>query len=167
MRATDPTTVLLAGPYNPPRLRKGARAYCRFRKAHVIITGRSRGRIRWPLCLSAIVFGRGGFFVCKELIRVGALQEAGIDFGHPELTERWLAHWQDWTTPYRAWRDLTKACIDHMLEAFKKEASRQFRKSGDELTYANYFRSQGSMTRLLEAPLGGDIKRRVRAVLKV
>jgi hypothetical protein len=60
---------LLAGPYHPPALRQGDRAFCLFRKARVIITGRTNGRIRWPLCLSAGGFGRGGYFVCKELVR--------------------------------------------------------------------------------------------------
>jgi hypothetical protein len=62
-------TALLAGPYHPPALRRGDRAYCRFRRARVVITGRTNGRIRWLLCLSAGSFGRGGYFVDKELVR--------------------------------------------------------------------------------------------------
>lgn len=100
-------------------------------------------------------------------LAVRALQEAGADFGDPAFTEQLQEQWKEWhPTYYRPWKELTKACIDHVLEAFKKEATRYSREFGDELTYANYFKSQGYLTRLVEASLGGEIKRCARAVLK-
>jgi hypothetical protein len=107
----------------------------------------------------------GHFAIFALAIR--ALQEQDAEFGDPDFTEQLLAQWPEWyPTHHRAWKDFTKACIDHMLENFKKEASRHSRESGDELTYANYFKSQSSLTRLMEAPIGGNIKRGARAVLK-
>ena len=38
-----------------------------------------------------------------------------------------------------------KACIDHIVAAFKKEARPYSRREGQELTYANYFKSQRSI----------------------
>jgi hypothetical protein len=99
-------------------------------------------------------------------LAVRALQEAGAAFGDPAFTEQLQAQWQDWQIPYRLWKGLTKACIDHMLEAFKKEATRSWREASDELTYANYFKSQGYLTRLLERPLCGEIKGRARTLIK-
>ncbi len=100
-------------------------------------------------------------------LAVRALQEAGAYFGSPVFTEQLQSqNKEEWATYYRCWKKLTKACIDHTIDTFKKESAREARKTGDELTYANYFKSQWYMTRLVEAPLGGEIKRSARAVLK-
>jgi len=64
------------------------------------------------------------------------------------------------------WRKLAKACIDHIVVAFKKEAKQYSRREGQELTYANYFKSQSSVARILKAGLPGEIKRCARAALK-
>ena len=40
------------------------------------------------------------------------------------------------------------------------------RREGQELTYANYFKSQSSVARILKAGLPGEIKRCARAALK-
>jgi hypothetical protein len=96
-----------------------------------------------------------------------ALQEVGAKFGDPELTEHLQAQWNEWeSTHYGPWKKLTKACIDHILEFFKREAAKYSRREREDLSYDNYFKNQGYMTRLLEAPLGGEIKRCARAVLK-
>jgi hypothetical protein len=96
-----------------------------------------------------------------------ALQGAGAAFGDPALTDHLRGQWTDWhPTHDRTWKKLAKACIDHILVAFKKESSKYSRREGEELTYANYFKSQSYMSGLLGAPLGGEIKRCARAVLK-
>ena len=47
----DPEKVrLLFGPYRPPPLKRGDRAFCLFRGALVVVTGRTGARIPWPLC---------------------------------------------------------------------------------------------------------------------
>jgi hypothetical protein len=51
---------LLFGPYKPPKLRRGRRAFCLYRDADVIITGWSAGRIRWPRCRTLDDYGGGG-----------------------------------------------------------------------------------------------------------
>jgi hypothetical protein len=100
-------------------------------------------------------------------LAVRALQEVGADFGNPRFSELLLAQWPEWhRTHYRPWKELAKACVNRVLDAFRKEERRYARESDDELTNANYFKSQGAMTRLLDAPLGGAIKRCARTVLK-
>jgi hypothetical protein len=99
-------------------------------------------------------------------LAVRALQEVGAEFGDPAFTEQLHAQWDDWTAPYRLWKELTKACIDSIRASFKKQAARYSSDSGDELTYANYFKGQGYMTGLMGASLGGEIKRCARAVQK-
>jgi len=49
------------------------------------------------------------------------------EFGSPSLTELLLAQWKEWDNPPSCLKQLTKACIDRVLDAFKKEASRQAR----------------------------------------
>ena len=41
---------LLFGPYKPPPLKRGDRAYCLFRGAPVVVTGCTDAPIPWPLC---------------------------------------------------------------------------------------------------------------------
>jgi hypothetical protein len=67
---------------------------------------------------------------------------------------------------FNLWRKLTKVCIDHIVAAFKKEARQYSRREGQELSYANYFKSQSSVARMLKARLPGEIKRCARAALK-
>jgi hypothetical protein len=100
-------------------------------------------------------------------IVVRALQAAGAKFGDPALTQQLHAQWGNWhPTFYRPWKSLTKACIDHIVAAFKKESEKYSRRESEELTYANYFKTQGYMARLVDAPLGAEIDRCARAILK-
>jgi hypothetical protein len=41
---------LLFGPYRPPVLRKGDRAFCLFRDCAVVVTSWTDARIPWPRC---------------------------------------------------------------------------------------------------------------------
>src|SRR5580692_10451933 len=62
-------TDLIAGPYLPPQLKKGDRAFCHYRDCDVIITGWSNARIPWPRC-RAIGAGSGpGLLIDEELER--------------------------------------------------------------------------------------------------
>jgi hypothetical protein len=53
------STKLLAGPYEPPALRKGDRAFCLYLDCDVRVMGWSSGRISWPRA-RAIDRPRGG-----------------------------------------------------------------------------------------------------------
>src|SRR5262245_45181901 len=68
---TDPDQVkLLFGPYPPPLVRRGDRAFCLFRDCDVIVTGWSYGRIPWPRCRAEGTRGGGsGLLVDEELAR--------------------------------------------------------------------------------------------------
>ena len=66
----DPDKVkLLHGPYQTPRLRRGARVQCLYRDKDVLVTGLSAGRIPWPLCKPAGGRGYPGLLVEEELAR--------------------------------------------------------------------------------------------------
>ena len=107
-----------------------------------------------------------GHFAVSSLA-VRALQEAGAKFGDPAFTEQLHAQWQDWATHFRLWKELTKACIDHMVGAFKKEGARYSREFGDELTYANYFKNQRYLVPTFGKGRCVERSTRARAVLKV
>jgi len=77
---------------------------------------------------------------------------------HGQRTEYYPTH-------HNHWRKLTKACIDQILGAFKKESRGYSKREGEELTYANYFKNQSYMAHMLKAKLSGDIKQRARIAL--
>ncbi len=106
------------------------------------------------------------YFALFSLV-VRALTEVGAKWRAPELTaqlheQRAKYH----PTHYNRWPKLTKACIDQILVAFKKESRGYSRREGEELTYANYFKNQSYVARMLKAMLTGDIKRYARVALK-
>jgi hypothetical protein len=99
-------------------------------------------------------------------LAVRALTEVGTKWASPELTAQLHGQWSEYyPTKFNLWRKLTKACIDHIVAAFKKEAKQYSRHQGQELTYANYFKSQSSIARIMKAGLPGEIRRYARAAL--
>jgi hypothetical protein len=101
-------------------------------------------------------------------IVVRVLSEVGAKWGNPDLTAQLSEQWQEHHSKhYNLRRKFTKACIDHIVTVFKKEARQYSRSEGQKLTYANYFKSQSSVARMLKAGLPGKIKRYARAAMKV
>ncbi len=97
---------------------------------------------------------------------VRALTEVGSKWGDPKLTAQLHGQWEAYYPKhYKHWEELTKACIDQIVAAFEKESLGYSKREGQELTYANYFKSQGALARMLNAPLGADIKRLARIAL--
>ena len=100
-------------------------------------------------------------------LAVRALTEVDAKWGDPSLTAQLHGQWKNYyPTHFNLWRKLAKACIDHILVAFKKESRGYSRREGEELTYANYFKSQSYVARMLKAGLPREIKRCARAALK-
>jgi hypothetical protein len=61
---------LLFGPYKPPSLRRGDRAFCLLRDCTVVVTGWSSARIPWPRCRALDGTGGGsGLLLDEELAR--------------------------------------------------------------------------------------------------
>lgn len=99
-------------------------------------------------------------------LAVRALTEVGASWGDPELTAR--LHEQRsayYPAHYNRWRSLTKACIDHIIVAFNKESSGHFKREGEKLSYANYFKNQSYAARMLNAALPREIKGLARTAL--
>ncbi|MFL5329152.1 MAG: hypothetical protein ACJ8C4_09555 [Gemmataceae bacterium] len=71
-----PAPVLIAGPYLPPRLRKGTRTTCLYRDAEVVITSMSNGRVSWPRCRAIGSIGGSGLLVDDELARAVRTESA-------------------------------------------------------------------------------------------
>jgi hypothetical protein len=100
-------------------------------------------------------------------LAVRVLTEVGAKWGDPDLTAQLRGQWVEYYPKrYNLWRKFTKACIDQILVAFKKESRGYSRRGGEELTYANYFKNQSYVARILKAGLTGEIKRYARAALK-
>jgi hypothetical protein len=106
------------------------------------------------------------YFALFSLV-VRALTEAGAKWGNPDLTSQLHGQWKEYyPNHFNRWRKFTKACIDHIVAAFKKEARQYSRREGRELTYANYFKSQSSVARMLKAGLPTEIRKHARATIK-
>jgi hypothetical protein len=63
-------TALLHGPYLPPALRTGERAFCLYRDCDIVITSWTDDRILWPRGRPLRTHGGGaGLLVNEELLR--------------------------------------------------------------------------------------------------
>lgn len=61
---------LLFGPYHPPRLKRGSRAFCFARDCDVVVTSWTAARISWPRCVAVGSSGGGsGILVDEGLAR--------------------------------------------------------------------------------------------------
>lgn len=102
------------------------------------------------------------YFALFSLV-VRVLTEVGAKWSDPDLTTQIR---NQWSANDNGWRKLAKVCIDQILVAFKQESRGYSRREGQELSYANYFKSQASVNRMLRIPLSKDIKRFARAALR-
>jgi hypothetical protein len=68
MTAAD-RTRLLHGPYVPPPLGKGDRAFCLYRDSDVVVTGWTAASLSWPRCRALHHRGGSGLLVTTELRR--------------------------------------------------------------------------------------------------
>jgi len=110
--------------------------------------------------------GTAAHFALFSLV-VRALQERGAKWGDPSFSDHLHKQWSEWKAgPYQNWRKLTKACIDQVVAAYKKDAKRYARTERKVLSHANYFKNQSYVSRILKSPLSGDIKKCSRAVLR-
>ena len=90
----NPSIQLLAGPCHSPALRRGDFANCCFRKARVVITGRSNARIPWPLCRVVNRRGTPGLLVDMELLRVIRNESAAAVMYWWGVSERTVSKWR-------------------------------------------------------------------------
>jgi hypothetical protein len=106
------------------------------------------------------------YFALFSLV-VRSLTEVGAKWGSAGLT----AQLNDQlgapsSIKVKSWRSLTKACVDQIIVAFKKESQRYSKLKGETLTYANYFKNQGYVGKMLHDNLTTQIKRCARVALK-
>jgi len=93
-----------------------------------------------------------------------SLTAVGAKWGDPSFTAQ-LQTQQSAYYPahYKNWRALAKTGIDQIIAAFKKESSAYSRREkGEELTYANYFKNQTYMARILKRPISRAMKKSAR-----
>lgn len=103
------------------------------------------------------------FAVFALLVR--SLQIAGAKFGEKAFTEHLERQWDTWDKTYRLWKELTKACVAHIVECYKIEARNHRGLEGEDLTHANYFKNQGYISKALNANLRGEINRFANTVI--
>ena len=98
---------------------------------------------------------------------IRALTSVGAKWGEPSLTANldWRGK-EYYPNNYNLWRRLTKVAIDQILVAFKKESKGYSRREGQELTYANYFKNQSSVAKMLKGASPVEVKRLASAALK-
>jgi hypothetical protein len=72
-----PSSRLLFGPYQPPALKPGDRAFCRVKGCEVIITSWTNASIPWPRCRTEDSYGGSGILVEDELARALRHESAG------------------------------------------------------------------------------------------
>src|SRR5262245_21773907 len=89
-----PPPELLFGPYRPPALRKGARAFCFYRDCDVVITGMSAGPIAWPRCRALGVRGGSGLLIDAELKRAICSESAMAVEYWWRVNETTVTHWR-------------------------------------------------------------------------
>jgi hypothetical protein len=77
----DDRTRLLYGPYRPPRLRRGDRAFCLYRDGDVVITSWSNARIPWPLYVRLGGRAKPGPLVNETLV-AALRREASVGLQH-------------------------------------------------------------------------------------
>lgn len=96
-----------------------------------------------------------------------ALTAIGAKWGDPALTAKLHGQWDEYYDKhYKHWRAFTKAGIDYILESFKKESRKYSRREGEEMTYANYFKNQKYMARILKRSLSRKLKSCARTALR-
>ena len=76
MKTALASIALLAGPYHPPALRRGDRAFCLFRDCDVVVTSWTDARISWPRCRVIDQAGGSGRLVDEELARAVRTESA-------------------------------------------------------------------------------------------
>ncbi len=100
-------------------------------------------------------------------LAVRALSAAGAKWADPGFTALLQGQWDlYYPSHYKRWRDLTKACVDYIRDAFKKESRNYARQKGEELTHANYFKTQKYVACILKAPMPRRITSLARAALQ-
>jgi len=82
-------------------------------------------------------------------LSVKALQACGAEFGESELT----APLESRAVPGYRWRRFCKSGIDMIRATYKDEAKRYRKKTGKNLTLANFSRAREYVGKLLQKPL--------------
>lgn len=98
---------------------------------------------------------------------VKCLQEVGIKWGSPELTKILDDHYNQWDGKrYTHWKRMVKKGIDHINNTYLGEV-RQAKHMGDEIpTFANYFKNQTSIHKLLKTATPIDLKETALKVIE-
>lgn len=95
-----------------------------------------------------------------------AFTNVGADWGHASLTALLEGQWPDfYSGHHKSWMMFTRACIDYVVDEYKREAKRYARDGGEELTYANYFKNRGYVSKLVKADLPANLRKLAKRTL--
>jgi len=90
-------------------------------------------------------------------LSVKALQSVGVEFGEASVTAFLRA-----AKPTNKWLALSKQGIDHIRSAYRTETKKYAARTRQELTLANYFKSQTSSEKILNRPVPQQMKKLAR-----
>jgi len=126
----------------------------------------------WELANSKryIAYLKGHINLTLLAVVAKTLKAAGADWGKEEfsqLLEKQREQWWGWGGYSAPWRKLTKACIDHIVTHYKKEARAVYKAEGYEPTYPHYFKNQSYVAKILNAPIPGTLTKLARKVLQI
>ena len=91
-----------------------------------------------------------------------AMESANARFGYSELTAILESQWGDWSPHQATWRSFCKASVDHILVFYKKEARAYQRSERKDLTFANYFKNEKFVGKIMNAPIPQKLRQLAR-----
>src|SRR5262245_41683457 len=126
-------TQLLFGPYRPPKLHKGDRAFCLLRDSDVVITSWSDAPIPWPRCRALGSRGGSGLLLDEELARAVRHESAAAVMHHWRVAAAVVWRWRKalgigrWETEgsRRPHQQLSQAGAEAVKQREFTEAERQ------------------------------------------
>ena len=97
---------------------------------------------------------------------VRAMDAAGFDWGSEAATTQLLAQWSAWYgTNDRPWIRFVSALVKEIVTGFRKEAATHKKRTGENLTPANFFKSQEGVSTILRKPVPLEIRRLAKKAL--
>ena len=99
---------------------------------------------------------------------VKAFQTVGRSWQTPGFTAFLERQWHDdmiWQSSRKHWDGLVTVVLAFLHPIYRKEAAAYYKREGEELTLANFFKSVSYMNKLMRRPLPRSLLRSARQIL--